>query len=181
MTRVRRIARERRSWRAGSRVPLVRIAPEGSRHALAWIAPERKSVRLRRPRKRVRSFGHGNCTRLHRSSPGAPPPRAPRPRRLPRRARGLRPPPPMGGGRVRVAVRLPAPRARALEGRRVLPEVRGGARPALPRARRAAARREAVPHDRRGGGARAHAREPRPRAPAVLRAVEARGAGARRG
>ncbi len=38
-----------------------------------------------------------------------------------------------------------------------------------------------MPHDRRGGGARAHAREPRRRAPAVLRAVEARGASGRRG
>ncbi len=82
--------------------------------------------------------------------PRRPPPlRACRARRISGGSRRLRPEAAVGRARARLALLLLAPRARALERGRVLPEDGRGAHPAIPGDRGPPARREALYDERR--------------------------------
>jgi len=138
------------------------------------FAPGARLVRLRSARKRVRGSFHVLCTRRHGPPLRASPPRAPRPRRVSHRPRGLRPRAQVGGAGVSVAVLLPDAGASALRGRGPVSEDGRGAHPAVPRGRGGAPARGPLPHLGHRGRQGAHGGE-RSRGPSpVLRQVGAR-------
>jgi hypothetical protein len=181
MIRARRVARERCSTRTGSPLSRSQSVREVSRHPPGARSPALDCARSRGPPERVRCFSHGNCTRLHRPSPGSPSPRAACPRRLSRRPLGVRPPAPVGAPRLRVRVRLSAARAGALQGVGVLPHEGRRAASAVPRSSRAAPGRAPLPDQRGGARQGSHLGEPRRGAATVLPAIEAGSEGSRGG